>query len=410
MISEVKNMFSLGQDSFAPSVVNAGGVLVTAMCRGVAGRKWGFIEVISRRSTDGGTSWSEEKVVALPPARAITRDENNTKSAFFLNPVMAVAPNGDIVMLLTFFPESKGTADVKYLEKKKTAFTYFDGERCPIIYDRDGSYYIVMKDGAVIDKTKAKTAFTVKGIGELYKEDEYIGNIYLNGAKGKSETERVTTFGSMLKTPKRSYIFMCKSKDRGLTWSEPKDITPEILSENDGALVMTVPGSGLTTDKGRIIIPLYNEKNSISIYSDDNGETFSRNPRMPYTGGKGMWTAVQTPDGIIHAFNEGKCVVSDDNGIIWAKGSNAPHIKAKAQKSAVALNDKIFLTSKGVLAIADYTEDKKGNYKDFKWRKELTPLSDGYFGASCICAIDKTNLAVLFEGENDVEFSLISIE
>lgn len=409
-------MLSLGKKTFAPSIVNSNGVLVAAMCRGVAGKKWGYIEIITRRSSDGGQSWSEERVVATPPARAITSDEGNTKSAFFLNPVMALAPNGDIVMLLTFFPESKGTADVKYLEKKKTAFTYFDGERRPIIYDRDGSYYIVMNNGAVIDKTKAKTAYTVKGIGELYKEDEYIGNIYLNGAKGKSETGGKTTFGSMLKTPKRSYIFVLKSEDNGLTWSDPKDITPDILSENDGALVMTCAGTGLTTGDGRIIIPLYNEKNSISIYSDDNGETFSRNPRMPYTGGKGQWTAVQTPDKTIHAFNEGKTVISADNGIIWAKGSSAPAIKAKSQKSAVSLGDRIFLTSKanknggGALAVADLVYGKKGEYKDIKWRKELTPITDGEFGASCLCPIDETDLAVVFDGENGVEFNLISIE
>ena len=409
-------MFSLGNNTFAPSIINSGGVLVAAMCRGIAGKEWGYIEIITRRSADGGKSWSEEKVVASPPARAINSDKNNTKSAFFLNPVMASAPNGDLVMLLTFFPESKGTADAKYLEKKKTAFTYFDGKRCPIIYDRDGGYYIILNDGAVIDKSKAKTAFTVKGIGELYKEDEYLGNIYLNGAKGKSETEKTTTFGSMLKTPKRSYIFMLKSTDNGLTWSEPRDITPSVFSENDGALFMTCPGTGITTDEGRIIIPLYCEKGSVCVYSDDNGDTFNRNPRMPYTGGKGQWTAVQTPDGIIHAFDEGKPVISDDNGILWAKGGTAPGLKSKAQKSAARLGERLFLATKasrsggGALAVADFVYDKKGEYKDIKWRRELTEITDGAFGKSSLCTVDETTLALVFEGESSVEFNLISIE
>ncbi len=409
-------MISLGNKTFAPSIINSGGVLVAAMCRSIAGNEWGYIEIITRRSTDGGESWSEEKIVAAPPARAISSDVNNTKSAFFLNPVMAAAPNGDLIMLVTFFPESKGAADAKYLEKKKTAFTYFDGERCPIIYDRDGSYYIVLKNGAVIDRAKAKTAFTVKGTGELYKGDEYLGNIYLNGAKGKSETQNETTFGSMLKTPKRSYIFMLKSSDNGLSWSEPTDITPDILSENDGPLVMTCSGCGLTTSEGRIIFPLYNEKSSISIYSDDNGKSFCRNPRMPYTGGKGTWTAIQTPDRIIHAFNESKPIISDDNGILWVKGGNSPSLKVKAQKSAAILGERAFLTSKagktggGALFVADFTFDKRGVYKDIKWRKALTPITDEAFGASCICPVDKTTLALVFEGKDSVEFNLISVE
>lgn len=411
-------MYSFSANTFAPALINSDGTLIAAMCRSNAGKQWGYIEIVTQKSEDGGKTWSEPAIVAAPPARAISKDLENTKSAFFLNPVLAKAANGDIIMLLSFFPESKGAADKKYLEKKKMSYTYFDGEKRPIIYDRDGSFYIIMSDGAVIDKAKAKTTFKVTGIGELYKDDEYVGNIYLNGAKGKSETEQVTTYGSELKTPKRSYVFMLKSSDGGASWSEPRNITPSILTENDGPIVLTANGCGLTTESGRIIMPLYTDKASFSIYSDDNGETWCRNPRAPYTGGKGKWSAIVAPDGNIQAFSEGKSAASADNGIVWFGGEKV-HKKAdkvKGAKSAVVLGSCSFLTAKsgkkggGSLFIADFAFDKKDKYKGFKWRKEATAITEGDFDAPAIIAINDNALAVAFEDGDKVSFTNIDVK
>ncbi len=408
-------MYTFSENTFSPALVNCGGVLVAAMCRGVAGREWGYIEIVTRRSTDGGVTWSDEKLAARPPARSINEKKENTKSAFFLNPVMATAPNGDIVMLVTFFPESKGLADKKYLENKKTAFTSYEGERCPVIYNRDGVYFIVMKNGIVLDKNKRVTPLKVKGIGELYQDEEYLGNIFLNGARGRATGGRITTFGAVLKTPKRSYIYMMKSKDKGLTWSRPKDITAEVLFEKDGAAVITCSGNGLVTAEGRIIMPMYSDKNSFAIYSDDNGVTWNRNPRMPYTGGTLDWTAVQTPDRKIYAFSQGKTAVSEDNGIVWNTGGKLGSFYAKAQKSALLLSDCIFVTTStkaknGCLAIADLLYDKKDNYKVFTWRKKTTEIGNGAFGASTVAPLSNSAFGVIYEQGEKLIFNEIDVE
>ena len=69
----------------------------------------------------------------------------------------------------------------------------------PLIYDRDGNFYYIEESGAVLDSQKQPTPYRLgSGFGDLYKGDEYVGNIYLNGAVGKNEAGAVTTFGAPL--------------------------------------------------------------------------------------------------------------------------------------------------------------------------------------------------------------------
>ncbi len=411
-MSDAKILFGKdnGFEYRIPSIVNANGVLVAAADNGRSGMDWGYIEVCVRRSFDGGETWSEPRTVAAPPARSVSGDEENTKSAFFIDPCMAVAPNGDIVMLVTFFPESKGVHNMKYLEKKKIAFTRFDGIKCPIVYDRDGNYFIVLDNGAVIDKGKAKTAYNLKGIGELYKGEEYVGNIYLNGAQGKSDGETETTFGAPLKSPKRSYIFLLKSSDNGETWSEPVDITPHILREDDGAFIGVSPGCGLTTETGRMLIPLYTENGTVCIYSDNNGESWLRNHRIPYTGNKDEWTMIEAPDGRIYGYgrDDGKipATISFDHGITWAKSDRPPIKSPKCQKSALVMGDKVLLShpsgkerSNGVISIGEFSYDKRNRFRGIKWTEEEIEVNRSFFAYSCLVKIDDKTFGILYENK-----------
>jgi sialidase-1 len=299
--------------------------------------------------------------------------------------------------------------DTKFLEKK-TALAGFDSKIYPIIYDRDGNYYIVLDDGNILDSSKKKTPYSVKGLGELYKEDEYIGNIFLNGAMGKSNSETKTTFGAPLKAPKRSYVYMFKSSDEGKTWSEGKDITRDILIDSDGVFLGVAPGSGLTTKSGRIIVPLYTLKNTVCIYSDDNGETWQRNKRAPYTDNIDEWTAIQAQSGEIISFGRAKnfgrtpVSISRDNGITWVKDKKADFKAPKCQKNAIALGDTVFVShpsekkrENGVISFGKIIHDKRGNTKGIKWGKEAFKINDGFFAYSCLAQIDESTLGILYE-------------
>ena len=407
-----------------PSLVNTGKTLIAVCDKETTATDFGFIELAVKTSSDGGKTWSEEKTIATPPAREISSDEDNSKSAFFIDPCMTVAKNGDIVLLVTFFPESKGIMNLKFLEKK-TAIAGFDSKMYPIIYDRDGNYYIVLDDSKVLSSAKTKTPYTVKGLGELYKGEEYVGNINLNGAMGKSSTENKTTFGAPLKAPKRSYVFMLKSSDEGKTWSEPKDITRDILLDSDGVFLGVAPGSALTLKSGRIIVPLYTLKETACIYSDDNGETWHRNKRAPYTQNSGEWNALQAQNGDIYSFGRASSYgktpvsVSFDNGISWIKDKKADFKAPKCQKNALIIENKIYVShpsgkkrENGVISVGEFITDKKGKVKKIKWSKKDIEINNGFFAYSCMTKLDDNTIGILYEDQpsSHIVFEKIKIK
>lgn len=427
-MSNKQILFNDGKNGYRiPSIVNADGTLVAVCDKGTTGADWGYIELVCRISTDGGMNWSEEKTIVAPPAREISFDADNTATAFYIDPCMTVAPNGDIVMIVTFFPESKGFHNRKILDKNKTAFCLFDGKRYPMIYDRDGNYYIVLSDGTVLNSSKQNSGYTVDfALGELYKGDEYVGNIFLNGALGKSQTEDgKTTFGAPLKAPKRSYIFMLKSSDKGETWSSPVDITADVINESsDGTFFAVAPGTGLTTSSGRIIMPLYTLKGTVAIYSDDNGATWRRNPQALYSDSIDEWTAIEAPNGAIYAFSRAKMygktplALSTNVGVSWQKNGKAPFKAPKCQKNSIVIGNNVFVSHPagkkrelGFISCGKFEYNKKGEFKDIKWDKQGIQINDEFFAYSCMAAIDDNTIGILYEDKpaGQITFETIKI-
>ena len=183
---------------------------------------------------------------------------------------------------------------------------------------------------------------------------------------------------------------------------------PFILVFAGGALGGAV-GSALKTKSGRIIVPLYTLKNTACIYSDDNGETWQRNKRFPYTDNIDEWSAVQAEDGSIYSFGRAKSLgktpvsVSKDNGITWVKDKKADFKAPKCQKNAICIGDKIYVShpsgkirEKGVISIGEFVYDKKGNVKGIKWSKDDIRINDGFFAYSCLTKLDDNTLGILY--------------
>lgn len=395
-----------------PSLINAGGTLIAAIDRASTGADWGYIELAVRRSEDGGETWSDVETIAAPPARETRISSDSYASAFYIDPCMAVAPNGDIILIADFWPECKGLHNRKLLDKHKVPYAQLNGRMRPLIYDRDGNFYYVAENGDVLNNKKEPTEYKVTdGFGALYKGEEYVGNIYLNGAVGKNEMNANTTFGAPLKAPKRCYVFMFRSKDNGKTWSEPTDITNMILHEKDGTFLGVAPGTGITTSDGRIIMPLYvDRKSTVSIYSVDNGETWHRMTSAPYAENIDEWQMIEAPDGTVIGFGRQKgygktpVSVSTNKGKSWTKFGKTALYAPKCQKSVISRGDYVFCShpserkrENGMLTVGKLRY-KKGLQAHVDWISEV-PINKGFFAYSSLAMIDDETVGVLYEDE-----------
>ena len=411
-LTEQSNETNGGTAFRIPSLIKSGDTLIAVIDRQTCGADWGYIELAVRRSTDGGETWSNIETIASPPARETRYTASSYASAFFIDPCMAIAPNGDVILLVDFYPECMGLHNTRLLDKKKIPYSQYNGRMCQVLYDRDDNMYIVGEDGNVVDGKRKPTDYRVTDWrGSLYKGEEYVGNIYLNGKTGTNEAGAVTTFGAPLKAPKRNYVFMLRSSDHGKTWSEPKDVTMDFLKKEDGTFIGVAPGVGITTSQGRIIMPLYvDRKESVSIFSVDDGETWHRMTQQPYSCNVDEWQMVQSEDGIIFGigrqknYGQAPLSVSNNDGKNWTKLGKTGIYAPKCQKSVISVGEFVFCShpskrerENGVISVGKFIKSK-GRTIGIRWFREIK-INRGFFGYSCLCQIDDTHIGVLYEAQ-----------
>ena len=245
----------------------------------------GNIDAVVRRKEKGSDAFSDPiTLVDLP---------NNGGSAAFAIDMVTVQDQdtGKIFAFVDMFPESSGLMDTAQLTAG-VGYEEVDGEMCQILYDaatKEKYGYICDVEGGighVIDAQGEDTGYTVivnpqeAGTalvekGNLYKDGEYKGNIYmLKNGPDKGELCVLNT----------SYLWMVTSDDDGKTWSDPVDITPQV--KEDWCLFFgTGPGVGIQLHTGnydgRLVVPVYTANSNVGasqssavIYSDDHGATW----------------------------------------------------------------------------------------------------------------------------------------
>lgn len=279
-VSDRTGLFYSGYGNSAnyriPAMVTAkdGTLVAAADQRKTTASDYGDIDLMVRRSTDKGETWSDPIMLTNLPSG---RDNHS----FIIDSELLVSQDGTIYCLVDMFPESMALMNYGLL-KPGSGYKEVDGKKYLVLYDADKKEYTLRDDGIVYTPEGEVSAYKVTdfGRGTLVKtvngEEQSAGSIFLYSGSNKGELSVLCT----------SYLWLFKSTDNGINWSDPIDITG-MVKEDWMVFCGTGPGSGIsiTTDEGteRLLFSIYftnsvtvNSQSSASIYSDDGGVTWHR--------------------------------------------------------------------------------------------------------------------------------------
>lgn len=437
-----------------------------------SGGDFGRIQVKERYSDDGGKTFSEMQTVLSLAVQKTPQTGKDFLSAFAIDPILVQCENGDVLIIVDMYPECKGLMFPPMLNKgsgyvkangKNYLALYKQKTKVSSAFSRLRKPYTVRENGVVYSSDEKPTNYYVKqnlsadiafeDAGDLYYKDGdkdiYCGNIYLSYKKPKlssgkpKEAKRrvvgpdktgelyskyacVETSPAPLSATVDCYLWMLRSKDGGLTWEQPVDITADLMRD-DEMFLGTGPGVATRLSNGRILVPLYNTKETCVAYSDDNGYTWHRSDSSLNIDETQL---IQTKNGDVLCFGRKRRLggvpfsISKDNGETWEKLPDTPLCSIKCQKSVIAVPDSHYLETMdknstyvlastptghygknserfgGAVSIGKVEKDNTITWlKSKKYTAEnIKGDKQNFFAYSCLTALENGNFAILYEG------------
>lgn len=279
-----------GSSSFRiPALVTlADGTLVAA-----ADARWnatfdgGGLDTVVSRSRDGGETWYYSFANYLGDNG---NRYNGSLSTCFIDPALGVSPDGELYMLTDLYPYGVALNGIGNTQPVEA--TGFDEKgRLLISHNDHESYDYYLGNGAIWHADgRMVPGWQVDGFFNLYRDGELVSNLFFAD--------------SPYKVARTGFLYLTKSANGGVTWSEPSLLN----CKREGELVCLVaPGRGLVTGKGRWVFPVYGyrgctESQKTSFLYSDDGVTWKRSADFEGAAWSSESACVETGDGILRFF------------------------------------------------------------------------------------------------------------
>lgn len=299
------------------------------------------INIATSYSDDNGVTWTEPRLTLafddfanVPlewPRDPGMRDLQISGGATYIDSVIVEKTDHQVLMFADVMP-----AGVSFREATRVDSGYkeINGKvYLKLKKSGDNQYHYTVRENGVIydDRTNQATAYTVgndfsiQENGSALKVEQYSvtfeNNRKTEYKNGKMVNMNIFYKDSLFKVVPTNYIAYITSDDAGETWSSPT-LLPPLMGLKRNAPYLG-PGRGIVDSKtGRILVTSYTGKESVFIYSDDNGQTWEAKV-VPLPSN---WSAeaqiVELSPGVLQAYmrtNNGKIayLTSKDSGETW---------------------------------------------------------------------------------------------
>ncbi|MCZ9599369.1 MULTISPECIES: sialidase family protein [Lactobacillus] len=391
------------------------------------------INIATSYSDDSGMTWREPKLTLafddfanVPldwPRSPQMRDLQISGGATYIDSVI-VEKDKKVFLFADVMPAGVSFRDATRSDsgyKDINGHTYLKLKK-----QGESGYNYTVREGGIIydDRTNSPTDFRVNSDFSLSKNGsalrtEQYSVSFENNKKteyknGKMVNMNIFYKDALFKVVPTNYIAYITSSNFGDTWTPPK-LLPPLMGLNRNAPYLG-PGRGIVDSKtGRILISSYTGKESVFIYSDDNGLTWNQKT-IPLPS---SWSAegqiVELSPGVLQTYmrtNNGKIayITSYDSGNTWSKPQYLSFISNPSygtELSIINYSQKIDGKNAVILSTPNSTAGRRhgqiwiglinsNNTIDWKYHHDIDNSQYGY-SYSTLTELPNHKIGVMFE-------------